>query len=319
MIGRAFMFQQWARVGYKEESRRVIMRAQPIKNNRLFLKFRFSNDWLLSSYHLHESYINQYVDFLNQIKPEYFHVHPSTFYIFTQLFLDSKLALDFAPKAILCGSEHVYDYQRYLFEKTYNTRVYSWLGLAEGTTLAGECEYSSSLHVWPQHSYVELLDENGMTIDRKGSAGSIIGTTLRGFETPFIRYKSGDLATFGSSQCELCGRDHLVLESIDGREQSVIIKADGGTVSAHSIPYLIVHKSNVFQRIKGIQIIQEKKGEIILKLSTKGEFGCEDETEIGNIISSACLNQLSVRFEYTDDFTSAKSGKHIFFIQKIKN
>ncbi|MBG0858253.1 MAG: hypothetical protein IQL11_02035, partial [Bacteroidales bacterium] len=318
-IGHAFMVNQWNRVGYCEKSRRVILRAEVIKNNHLFLKYRYSNDWLLSSYHISKNYIEQYVNFLNRIKPEFFHVHPSTFYKFTQVLLESKLTLNFNPKSILCGSEAVYDYQRNLFENFYNTRVYSWLGLAEGTTLAGECEYSKSLHVWPQYSYVELLDENGMPVDQKGQVGTIIGTTIRSFYTPFIRYRSGDLATFGSNECSLCGRQHLIFDSVEGREQSVIIKADGREVSAHTIPHLIVHKSNVFQKIKMIQIIQEVRGEIIMKLATTSNFNEDDEEKIRSIISSACQNQLTLRFEYSDDFLKSKSGKHILFVQRIQN
>mgnify|MGYP001382447849 CR=1 FL=1 len=317
VISRAFMLSQWSRVGYKETSRRVILRAEPIRNNKLYEKFRFSNDWLLSSYHISKVYIAKYVEFLNHIKPEFFHVHPSTFYNFTLVLLKSNLRLSFDPTAILCGSEIIYDYQRELFERTYNSRVYSWLGLAEGTIMAGECEYSRSLHIWPQYSYVELVDENGLSVKEKGRSGSIIGTTLRSLETPFIRYRSGDLAVYESDRCDLCGRQHTLLGSIEGREQAVIINADGSKSAAHSIPHLIVHKSKAFDSIKLIQIVQNTKGKIVLRLDTTSDYNDKDETEIRDIINSS-FNLSSIDFEYTDVFVKSKSGKHIFFIQNIK-
>ena len=318
-ISRAFMINQWSRIGYNEDSRRVILRAEPIKNNQLYLKYRFGNDWLLSSYHISEKFIKQYVDILNHIKPQFFHVHPSTFYYFTQVFLESKLKLNFKPIAILCGSEPVYFYQRDLFEKTYEARVYSWLGLAEDTILAGECEFSSSLHIWPEHSYVELVDDYDSPILSKGQAGYIIGTTIKNFDTPLIRYRSGDLATFGSQACPLCHRQHVLIDSVDGREQAVIVNKDGTNNSAHSIPYLIVHKSDIFDRIKMIQIIQEVIGVITMRLDTTKDFTKEDEEEIRNIISTSFNKQFSIIFEYSNDFIRTKSGKHIFFIQRIKN
>ncbi|MBG0860780.1 MAG: phenylacetate--CoA ligase family protein [Bacteroidales bacterium] len=320
MIEHAFMFHQWGRVGYKETSKRVILKAQPLKNNKLFIKFRFTNDWFMSSRLLSKEYIKQYVVFLNHIKPEFFHVHPSCFFKFTQLLIASKLNLNFYPKAVLCGSEPVFDYQRDLFEKIYKTRVYTWLGLAEGTTLAGECEYSKSFHVWPQYSYVELVDKNDMPVNKKGLVGAIIGTNLKSLDTPFIRYKSEDLATLGSNKCNLCGRNHMIFDTIEGRKQDVIIMADGGELLVALIPHMIAHEfNNALNGIKMMQIIQEVKGEILIKFSITNDFNKADEAKIRAIIKSACHDQLSVKFEYSDDFIRSKSGKRILFIQKIKN
>ncbi|MCJ7448034.1 MAG: hypothetical protein MUO72_10085 [Bacteroidales bacterium] len=316
-IERAFIYQQWKRVGYNENDTRIILRGEPVKNHKLFQRYRFTNDWLVSSYHLSRTYIKEYVDFLNWLKPAFFHVYPSSLYIFTQLLLESKLSLNFVPKAILSGSEPVYDYQRELFEKTYNTRVYSWLGLAESTTLAGECEHSISLHVWPQYSYVELLDEKGLPVDEKGCVGSIIGTTFNSLQTPFIRYRSGDLATYGGPQCNLCGRQHLIFDQVEGREQLFLILADGSELPFRTLGFYI-KKNNAYKRIKVMQMIQNVSGDLLVKLSTTKDFTIDDEAEIRAKICSIVNNQLVLNFEYTDDFIRSKSGKNIEFIQRMK-
>jgi phenylacetate-CoA ligase len=317
-IERAFMFHQWGRVGFKEDSKCIILRGDPVPENKLYRRYRFSNNWQLSSFHLSKSYVYQYVHFLNNIKPEFLHVHPSSLYVLTKLIVESGLSLNIKPKAIFCGSEPVYDYQRELFEKVYESRVYTWLGLAEGTTLAGECEYSKYLHVWPQYSYVELLDEKGIPVYTKGETGIIIGTSLNNHFAPLIRYKSGDLATFGSNRCEYCGRNHMIFEKIDGREQSIIFLSDGGALAAHSIPYNL-KTCRAFSKIKKWQIVQKIPGEIDLNISVSGKFTLEEEEEMRSRIISLAFGKLRLQFIYTDNLIRSASGKHVFLVQEIKN
>jgi phenylacetate-CoA ligase len=38
-IEEAFMFHQWGRIGFKESSKRVILRGEPLKNNLLFFYY----------------------------------------------------------------------------------------------------------------------------------------------------------------------------------------------------------------------------------------------------------------------------------------
>lgn len=315
-IERAFIFQQWKRVGYQENNVRVILRGEPVKNDKLFERYRFTNDWLVSSYKLSKHRIKEYVDFLNDLKPEFLHVYPSSLYLLTQLLIEADLPLEFNLKAILSGSEPVYDYQRYLFEKTFNTRVFSWLGLAEGTTLACECEYNQSLHVWPQYSYVELIDDFGKPVEKNGDIGSIIGTTFNFLQTPLIRYKSGDLASYGGDICKQCGRNHLLFDKVEGRDQLFIFLKDGCTIPFRTIGF-IIKKIEAYKRIKMVQMIQEEKGKLIIKLNVNGLFNRSDEAAIREKINIVVNSKIEIIIEYTEEFVRSKSGKNLEFIQKI--
>lgn len=318
IIESAFMNQQWKRVGYKATSSRIILRGAPVKNTQLFERLRFTNDWVISSYHLSDAFISQYVDFLNRIKPEFFHVYPASLYIFTQLLLESKLTLNFSPKAILCGSEPVHKYQRELFEKVYNTRVYSWLGLAEGTTLAGECEHSTSYHAWPQHSYVELVDVEGNPIVKEGQTGEIIGTSINNFDFPFIRYQSSDMAEFGGYGCARCNRNFLILNNIKGRKQDKLFLLDGRQIPLTAITFGL--HFDAYGKIKKMQIVQNENGKIVIYLSVISsiKFTKQDEDEIITKMKLAVNGKLDIEIIYTTDFITSASGKHIYFIQQIK-
>jgi phenylacetate-CoA ligase len=320
IIESAFMNQQWKRVGYNESSSRIILRGEPIANGKLFLKYRFTNDWLLSSYHLSEEYLPEYVRFLNRIKPNFFHVYPTSLYVFTQLLLKSPLKLSFSPIAILCGSEPVYKYQRELFEKVYNCRVYSWLGSAEGTALAGECEHSEKYHSWPQHSYVELIEEkSGLPIVEVGRVGEIVGTSINNYSFPFIRYKSSDIAEYGGQTCPLCHRNGLLLDRIVGRQQDVLILVDGRTVPLTAITFGL--HFNAYGKIKKMQLVQNTKGNLIINLSVldNTNFNEDDESEIISKMMNAVDGKLTIEIQYTSDFVTTKSGKHRYFIQNIQS
>jgi len=311
IIERAFMYNQWSRVGFNESSKRVILRGEPVPGNQLFVK-RASNSWLFSSYHLSELNISEYVKNLNEIKPDFFHVYPSSFFIFTQLLLEAGLALNFVPKAILCGSENLYDYQRSLFEKTYNTRAFSWLGLAEQTTLAGECEHSTDLHAWPQHSFVELLNSNGCDLDNYDSSGEIIGTNLHNFVTPFIRYKSGDIGVFGGSECKSCGRKFLLIKGVEGRVQDVIYLQDNTPFPVG--PAIFGIHTDFWAKVRKIQLIQETAGNLLVKLETSDP---SIKSKVSELLSVRFAKKIQFQIELTNQFERTKNGKHKFLISNL--
>jgi len=273
----------------------------------------------MSSYHLSVDHIEDYVSQLNKIKPKFFHVYPTSFIIFTQLLIQSKLKLNFPIQAILCGSEPILGYQRQLFEETYNTRVFSWLGQAEGAILASECEYSTNYHVWPQHSYVELINENGENVKSKGLTGEIIGTTINNYGSPFIRYKTGDLAVYESDHCPKCKRNFLVLGEIKGRGQDQIFLEDGRRIPLTAITFGLHFEA--YKKVSKMQVVQKRPGEITILISTIKNilFDELDEIEISTKMKNAVGGMLEINFVYSDDLMRTKNGKHIYFIQEIND
>jgi phenylacetate-CoA ligase len=312
----AFMFQQWKRVGFHENAKKIILRGEPLSGNILFKKAKFSNDWLFSSYHISRSKINEYVRVLNRIQPDFFHVYPSSLFVFTKALIESGQKLNFSPKAILCGSEPIFNYQRELFEKVYNSKVFSWLGLAEGTIQAGECEHTSDYHAWPQYSYVEFLKEDGIESINKGEKGKIIGTNFNNFVFPLIRYESGDLAIYQSDSCEFCKRNFKILQDVIGRVQDVIYLEDGTLFPIGPAIFGIHDKK--WNQINRIQIVQERKGEILFKIDT--DFNTKSIYKfIDKTIRKRLKDSIRYSIDFTKDLETTNQGKHRFIIQKIKH
>jgi len=183
--------------------------------------------------------------------------------------------------------------------------------------MAGECEFSKLYHVWPQYTYVELIDDNNLLVNEKDRTGSIIGTSFNNLSTPLIRYKSGDTATYGGIQCNLCGRHNMILEQIGGREQNYLVLANGKKFSLSPFQ-LTINKINAFKKIRIFQLIQDSIGDLLIKLDTTHDFDSKDEAELKTKLLSAVKNQLTLTIEYTNDFIKTESGKNILFIQRIR-
>lgn len=98
-------------------------------------------------------------------------------------------------------SEHM----REDLEEAWGCKTYDHYGITEASfTLALECWEQNGLHLNERDVYVEVVDFNsGETVDI-GEEGELVFTTLNRRGMPFIRYRSGDIATVIDEPCE-CG------------------------------------------------------------------------------------------------------------------
>jgi len=66
-----------------------------------------------------------------------------------------------------------------------------------------------------------------------------------------------------------------------------------------------------------MQIVQEKEGEIRIRILKSAHYSDKDEKEIESKMDMAVRDGLNIRFEYVDYIPRTKSGKHRFLIQKL--
>ena len=160
-----------------------------------------------------------------------------------------------ALKGILCSSEHLYDFQE-SFSRVFGVRVFSHYRHYEMAGLAGFCEFEDTYHVLPQYGYVELLGEDGQPIAKPGQIGEIVTTSFIMHATPFVRYKTKDLAMLKGWACSSCGRPYQIWERIEGRLQELIITGSGRYVSTSM---LNMH-DEFYDHITQFQFHQKNKG-----------------------------------------------------------
>jgi len=97
-------------------------------------------------------------------------------------------------------------------------------GLSEimGPGVAIECEAQDGLHGWEDHFLFEVIDpETGAPVP-EGHAGELVITTLTKEALPMIRYRTRDITRVSTARCS-CGRTHLRLKRITGRNDDMLI------------------------------------------------------------------------------------------------
>lgn len=308
----AYIDSMWARVGYRRGEPRAILRGLAVKSESCWTYDPQDCALMLSNYHLTPENAVLYSRLIAQYKISYFHAYPSSAYEFARRL---KEAGQQAPRfnAVLCGSENFYPGQREFIEEFYGCRIFSWYGHSENLVLAGECELSTNLHVYPQYGLLELIREDGRPAEQEGESAEIVGTTLWNTAMPFIRYRTDDWAVVGPPSCA-CGRNYRLLSATTGhRQQELLI---GRLNNRISFTALNMH-SDVFENVLQFQFYQREPGKAELRLVPKPSFTDRDAqkllTEFGDKIGSTVDLVLS----YHEMLPKTGRGKFRFIVREF--
>ena len=255
------------------------------------------------------------IDKLIQIKPKFLHVYPSALTIIASHLKERNVNLSInSLRGILSGSENTFPWQIKLFKDVFGCKVCRWYGLGELSALGCSCEVSDYYHMFPQYSYVELLDDEGKIVEREGRVGMIVGTTFDNPAMPLIRYKTQDYAERGPTSCS-CGRDYLLISEIIGRSQEYVVTRDRSKIPLAPIIFGI-HDA-VWAEIRQVQFVQKEPGKLILKIAPGNNFNKNSL----NFIRKAFLERLhpnfTFRIQIVDGIPRTSSGKHKYIDQGL--
>jgi phenylacetate-CoA ligase len=120
---------------------------------------------------------------------------------------DSKIR----PKAVVADGETMGWEQRAAIELQFQCKVSYYYSSAEMVAHIAECEMGG-LHLRPEHSLVEFLNERGEPAV-PGEPAEIVGTGFGNVSFPLIRYRTGDGAVLAERPCP-CNRIGLTVKSL---------------------------------------------------------------------------------------------------------
>jgi phenylacetate-CoA ligase len=232
---------------------------------------RANNRLLMSSYHLGENTVDDYLDRIAEFDPDFIDGYPSSIGYCAQRAAETER--DIEIPACFPTAETLRPADRESIEQGFSTRVYNQYGSTESACLITECS-AGTLHINPEIGVVEILDDEGESVD-EGEIGELVLTGLNNTAMPLIRYRIGDLARRGPRRPDCaCGREMPVVEELIGRQDEVVVTADGRRVPMLSY--------NVFKWTSGIeesQIIQRSVDEFELRI-VPGEGFSEDQSAL---------------------------------------
>ncbi len=322
----AFFESLWSRVGYRWWKDRIVsLRGEMIKSkkdNKFWEYEPIRNNLVLSVYHMTEENLLHYIEKIRKFRPKFFYAYPSAITILAKFMKKNNFEPFDSLEAILCGSEHLFPYQRELLYDAFGCKILNWYGMGEKVVLAGSCEKSGYYHIFPEYGITELIGGNGKPVSQEDEIGEIVGTVFDNDIMPFIRYRTGDLGVHTNKKCN-CGRNYPLLKSIEGRTQEFIVSKSGNLISLNGL--MISLDSNVFapnnecwRNILQFQFIQEAKGKLILKVVKNTAFSLEKAKRcIKDLFEERLQATCDLDIKFADNISKTKRGKHKFLVQKL--
>ena len=202
-----------------------------------------------------------------------------------------------------------------MIEDVFGCRLFACYGHSEKLVAAAPCEYAPTYHVWPTYGYCELLDAAGRPVTEPGARGEIVGTGFINSVVPFIRYRTGDWATYVDDHCEKCGRAHLLLKDIEGhRTQEVVVTAEGSLISWTA---LNMH-DDTFDGLRQYQLRQEVAGKAVLRIVPAPEFNEISERRMRRRLEQKFAGQVALTLERCEEIVLSPRGKAIYIDQRIE-
>jgi len=313
----AFMLTQWNRIGFRIGDRCVVLRGDVVRSAHKgkFWEYNPVNkNLILSSYHMTDETLPRYIAKIRKFKPGFIQAYPSAVTILAKFMRKNNIKTFSGLKALLCGSENLYPWQRALLEETFQCRVYSWYGHTEQVVLGGECEKKTYYHIFPEYGITELIGKDDKTVTQENGLGEIVATVFNNFACPFIRYRTMELAVATNTKCG-CGRNYTLIKRVEGRLQELIVTKDKRLITLTAL--IFAQHFEAFSKIKEMQLVQEKEGELIVRVVGTSQYSANDEKEILSKMQRAVSDGLDISFSYIRYIPRTKSGKYKFLIQKL--
>jgi phenylacetate-CoA ligase len=253
-----------------------------------------------------------YINKIRKYKPDFIHAYPSSATILAGWMKENNIPPFAGLKAVLCGSENFYKWQRELLENVFQCRIYSWYGHSEQAVLAGECECSTMYHIQSEYGITELIGEGGKACLKEDESGEIVATGFNNYLFPFIRYKTKDIGKYSQRECR-CGRHYSLIKDIEGRAQDYFVSRQGNLITFSG--YYLTLK--VSENIKKFQYYQDRQGCVELRLVRKEGYSDNDTRKIRRELNAKYGNNLEFHIKFVDDITRSRSGKYKYLIQKL--
>jgi len=310
----AFMHSAWEEVGWRIKGTSVILRGAFVGSADKFWKYDPPlHELHLSTYHLTESTYDAYRQKILEWNPDYLQAYPSAATLFADLIRTHNDEATFAFRLLLLGSENLYPWQVGQLQKAFpSARIFGWYGHAEQVLFAPLCPSGSSLHLHPQYGYGEILGPTDAPV-ALGDRGELIGSSFWNLATPFIRYRTRDIAIRGPQRCESCGRPVQILERIEGRLQEFIQTGTGRLISMTQIN---MH-SDVFDNVRQFQFHQNEAGKVTFRIVRKPSYTDDDTARIRRELEAKLGNDMQLTIEFVGQISPLPSGKVGFLHQEL--
>ena len=276
--------------------------------DRNFLWRRACNCYSMPITHLDEVAMEKYFEQLQRQHIRFLRGYPSALATFA-LFLrdaDERLPME----SVFTTAEILYPQQREVMMQVFGCEVYDTYGCGDGMGHATECELHKGLHVCPEVSVMQIVDEQGNEVS-PGEEGEVVLTSLFDYTMPLIRYAPGDRAVLKEGRCS-CGRNGMMLERIAGRAVDVFRLANGRVLNGLSIPFEDLH-----QDLVRFQLVQETPDRVVMKIVPRNTVNIDLVERVKSVMRHHCGEGITVEIRIVDYIEVPPSGKFRYIVSNL--
>jgi phenylacetate-CoA ligase len=256
---------------------------------------------VINMQHVTPAKVGSIVKFLDEQAFEFFSGYPSIIHSLCMASVEAGCKMKNPPRLIFTGAENVLAFQRRDIQAFTGAHIADQYGFSEACGNASQCE-AGMYHEDFEFGIVETIDA---TTDSTGTRhGKIVCTGFASPEFPFIRYEVGDASIEDANpQLCSCGLHSRIFRGIEGRTDDYVITPEGLRIMRFD--YLFKDTSS----IRECQIVQNKPGEIRMRIVRRPEYSIEDERTIAREVAVWISPTIQVKFEYVNRIERSRTGK----------
>jgi phenylacetate-CoA ligase len=276
------------------------------------LRDKLFRSTLIPAFDLNETKLLGFITRIQQIKPQMLFGYPSVFSLIAKLALAQNIDLtQLGIKVVFVTSERLYPYQREMIEKAFGAPVANGYGSRDAGFIAHECP-SGSMHISAEDMIVEIIDKDGNVV-KEGEKGEIVITHMATSDFPFIRYRTGDIATLDRESCA-CGRGLPVLKDIEGRTTDFVVAADGTMMHGLALIYIL----RELEGIEEFKVIQESTQLTRIELVPTSILSDQLAARITEDFKARLGQEVHIQLDVVNKITAEKSGKFRYVVSKVE-
>jgi phenylacetate-CoA ligase len=258
-----------------------------------------------------ECNLDRFVAEIQAMRPRMVFGYPSALALIAEHAREKGERLDdLGVRVVFVTSERLYDHQRQAIESAFGAPVANGYGARDAGFIAHECP-QGSMHISAEDVIVEIVDAKGR-VQPTGSSGEIVVTHLATQEFPFLRYRTGDIASLDDTPCA-CGRGLPKLASIDGRTTDFVVARDGTVMHGLALIYTVRDLPGVSQ----FRIVQHDLDRTEVEIVAGPAFGAREEQRVERDFKARLGATVDVVITRRDRIEPERSGKFRYVVSRV--
>ncbi len=313
----AFVFDAWARCGFREGDWRAVFRGVEIQDagsvsierDPALAEMRFS------IFHLTDAVMRRYYDAIKDSGIVHLHGYPSAIGMFASFLLREGLAPLKSIRGVMLMGERLYPNYRTTIEQAFPAAtLVPFFGLSEKCAFAVEAPGRPDVYDFePLYGYTELLDENDRPVTTPGQRGRIVTTGLIFKGMPFIRYDTRDEATLIDAPCADNNWRLRVERIVPRRGHEFLVSSQGRLIP---ILALLVFGDEMLT-IREFQFYQDTPGKAVIRIVRAAGDAEPDVARFLDLIRRKTSGDVTLTHEFVEALPTSPRAKRRFIDQRL--